>query len=80
MRDYKMNVDYIKLGALCELLRSWLPNYELRFMMPFEQEYVKIKLIGDKVYDFTIMLDYLYSHNENEIAEYIYDKMVIKVK
>lgn len=73
-----MNVDYIKLGAICELLRSWLPIYELRFMI--EAEYVKIKLIGDKVYDFTIMPDYLYSHNENEIAEYIYDKMAINVK
>ena len=73
-----MNVDYIKLGTICELLRSWLPKYELRFMI--ELEYVKIKLIGDKVYDFTIMLDYLLSHNENEIAEYIYDKMATNVK
>ena len=75
-----MVVDYTKLGTICELLRCWLPNYELRFMIPFEQECVKIKLIGDKVYDFTVMLDYLNSHSYTEIAEYIYDKMAINVK
>ena len=75
-----MDIDYNKLGTICELLRSWLPNYELRFMIPFEEKCVKMKLIGDKVYDFTVMLDYLNSHNEFEIAEYIYDKMAINVK
>lgn len=73
-----MSVNYNKLGTICELLRKWLPNYELRFM--FELEYVKIMIIGDKVYNFTVMLDYLNSHSDSEIAEYIYDKIAINVK
>ena len=77
-----MVVDYIKLGSICELLRIWFPNYELRYTIPIEleTEYVKIKLVGDKVYDFTVMLDYLNSHNGAERAEYIRSQMIINVK
>lgn len=73
-----MSIDYNKLGVICELFRSWLPNYEIRIM--FELEYVKLMFVGDTVYNFTIMNDYLNSHSADEIAEYVYDKIAINVK